>query len=88
MILNSSKLGTARLALSAALATAAVGGACVTDPNTEGVLSTQPSPQARERARHEREAAQRRAPASPLTMDPMDRGGGGAGGGGGGGGGH
>jgi hypothetical protein len=74
------------MALGVALATAAVGGACVTDPNTEGVLIHAPSPQAKERARHEREAAQYRA--APQAAPEWDRSGAGAGGGGGGGGGH
>jgi hypothetical protein len=76
-----------RMALGVAMAAAAVGGACVTDPNSAGIFSTQPSPQASEKLSREREAARYAAPAQPLLMDPQDRGGGGAGGGGGGGGG-
>jgi hypothetical protein len=83
---ETSKWEKSRMVLTAALATAAVGGACVTDPNTEGILSTQPSPQASERLRREREAARYAAPAQAAPE--WDRSGAGAGGGGGGGGGH
>jgi hypothetical protein len=75
-----------RMALGAAMAAAAVGGACVTDPNTAGIFSTQPSPQASEKLRREREAARYAAPAQAAPE--WDRSGAGAGGGGGGGGGH
>jgi hypothetical protein len=67
-----------RMALGVALATAAVGGACLADtpPVNEGMGPARVKPNAW--------GAPVGAPAT--TMDPMDRGGGGAGGGGGGGG--
>lgn len=80
--MSKSKGGLTRLEATAALAGLAAGGGCM-DPDTEGVLSTQPSPAAKERMR--REEYQRSMRGTPSPIQELGTGAGAGGGGGGGG---